>query len=51
MSSRRSYRDVLPREKVYHEVKKGKGTQFDPVFAKIMLTMIEEDADYQMRER
>lgn len=51
MSSRRSYRDVLPQEKVYDEVKRGKGTQFDPVFAEIMLTMIEEDTDYQMRER
>ena len=51
MSSRRSYRDVLPQEKVYAEVKKGKGTQFDPVFAEIMLTMIEEDKDYQMREK
>lgn len=51
MSSRRSYRDVLPQAKVYEEVKKGKGTQFDPVFAEIMLTMIEEDTDYRMRER
>ncbi len=51
MSSRRSYRDVLPQTKVYEEVKKGKGTQFDPVFAEIMMTMIEEDTDYRMRER
>lgn len=51
MSSRRSYRDVLPQTRVHDEVQKGKGAQFDPVFAEIMLSMIEEDTDYQMREK
>ena len=51
MNSRRSYRDVLPQEIVREEVQKGKGTQFDPVFAEIMLVMIDEDTDYQMREK
>lgn len=51
MSSRRSYRDVLPQEQVRGEVQKGKGTQFDPEFAQIMLSMIDEDTDYQMREK
>lgn len=51
MSSRRSYRDVLPQDQVRGEVEKGKGTQFDPVYAEIMLTMIDEDTDYQMREK
>lgn len=51
MSSRRSYRNVLPQEQVRAEVEKGKGTQFDPVFAEIMLSMIDEDTDYQMREK
>ncbi len=50
MSSRRSYRDVLPQAEVREEMEKGMGTQFDPVFLKIMLTMIDEDTDYQMRE-
>ncbi|MCR5088828.1 MAG: HD domain-containing protein, partial [Oscillospiraceae bacterium] len=50
MTSRRSYRDVLSQEAVYREIEKGKGTQFDPVFADIMLKMIDEDKDYQMRE-
>ena len=36
MASRRSYRDVLPQKEVYEEIKKGKGTQFDPVFAEII---------------
>ena len=51
MSSRRSYRDVLAQEIVREEMEKGKGTQFDPVFADIMLQMIEEDTGYQMREK
>lgn len=51
MSSRRSYRDVLAQEQVRAEVEKGKGTQFDPVFAEIMAAMIDEDTDYQMREK
>lgn len=51
MTSRRSYRDALPQEKVRTEIEKGKGTQFDPAFADIMLAMIDEDNDYLMRER
>ncbi len=51
MSSKRSYRDVLPQAKVRAEMEKGKGTQFDPVYLDIMLTMIDEDTDYQMREK
>ncbi len=51
MSSHRSYRRGLPQSVVREEIEKGKGTQFDPVFADIMLTMIDEDIDYQMREK
>ena len=51
MTSKRSYRDVLPQEVVRDEVEKGIGTQFDPDFAKIMLKMIDEDKDYKMREK
>lgn len=51
MSSRRSYRDVLAQKVVREEMEKGKGTQFDPVYAEIMLMMIEEDTGYQMREK
>lgn len=51
MSSRRSYRDVLAQEIVREEMEKGKGKQFDPVYAGIMLMMIEEDTGYQMREK
>ena len=50
MSSRRSYRDILPQKVVREEIEKGKGTQFDPKFADIMLNMIDEDIEYRMRE-
>lgn len=51
MTSKRSYRDVLPQDVVKDELKKGIGTQLDPQCAQIMLEMIEEDQSYQMRER
>ena len=51
MSSRRSYRDILPQEKVRSEIENGKGGQFDPVFADIMLAMIDDDPEYHHKER
>ena len=51
MTSCRSYREPMPQEKVRAEIEKGRGTQFDPVFADIMLKMIDEDTGYLMRER
>ncbi len=51
MSSKRSYRSVLPQAQIRAEVEEGKGTQFDPVLADIMLAMIDEDTNYQMREK
>ena len=48
MTSRRSYRDVLPREFVRAEIAKGRDTQFDPAFADILLQMIDEDKEYRM---
>lgn len=50
MSSRRSYRGIMPQEAVREEIAKGKGSQFDPAFADIMLQMIDEDIDYSMKE-
>ncbi len=50
MTSKRSYRDFLPQEVVRSEIEKGKVTQFDPVFADIMLGMIDDDKEYTMRE-
>ena len=51
MSSYRSYRNVLPQETVRNEIQRGKGKQFDPVFADIMLAMMDEDIAYLMREK
>ena len=51
MTSNRSYRSVLPQNVVREEIEKGKGSQFDPLFADKMLEMIDEDVDYQMREK
>lgn len=50
MSSHRSYRDVLPQTVIRSEIEKGKGVQFDPEFADIMLQMMDEDTEYKMRE-
>lgn len=51
MTSHRSYRKALPQGTVREEIEYGMGTQFDPRFASIMLEMMEEDADYEMREK
>lgn len=51
MTSRRSYRDVLPQDVVRGEIAKGRGTQFDPQFADIMLQIIDEDNEYLLHER
>ena len=51
MTSNRSYRRSLPQEVVRAEIEKGKGTQFDPIFADIMLQMIDEDTNYNMRDK
>ncbi|MCR5310851.1 MAG: HD-GYP domain-containing protein [Lachnospiraceae bacterium] len=51
MSSKRSYRDPIPQQKVREEIVKGTGTQFDPEYARIMLHLIDEDLEYDMSER
>ena len=51
MSSKRSYRDALPQETVRQEIEKGRGTQFDPKFAQIMLEIIDADKDYNLRQK
>ncbi|MCR5520322.1 MAG: response regulator [Lachnospiraceae bacterium] len=51
MTSHRSYRAPLPQDIVRQEIEKGKGTQFDPRFADIMIHMIDEDINYEMKEQ
>ena len=50
MTSKRSYRDVLAQDIVREEILKGKGTQFDPEIAEVMLELMNEDVEYQMHE-
>ena len=51
MASNRSYRSALPQDVVRQEIEKGCGTQFDPAIADIMLQMIADDPEYQMRQQ
>ena len=51
MTSKRSYRDALPQSFVRNELVEKSGTQFDPAYAKLMVQMIDEDTEYQMREK
>ena len=50
MTSKRSYSDALPQEVVRSEIEKGKGTQFDPKSAEIMLGLMDRDTDYQLKQ-
>lgn len=50
MTSKRSYRDVLPQEVVAAEIEKCKGNQFDPEIADVMLELMREDKEYTMHE-
>ena len=49
MTSTRSYRAALSQEHVRSEIEKGKGTQFDPQVADLMIQLIDADADFRMR--
>ncbi|MCQ2522296.1 MAG: HD-GYP domain-containing protein [Lachnospiraceae bacterium] len=51
MTSHRSYRNVMAQADVKQEIWKGVGTQFDPIYAKLMLSLIDSDVDYNMREK
>ena len=50
MTSKRSYRDILPPERVRQEIENGKGTQFDPVLADIMLQIMEEHPEDLLKD-
>lgn len=51
MASDRSYRKALPQDVVRKEIMEGKGSQFDPQIADIMLEIIDEDKDYELRQK
>ncbi|MCR4762746.1 MAG: HD-GYP domain-containing protein [Lachnospiraceae bacterium] len=50
MTSRRSYRSPIPQAVAREELVKGMGTQFDPLYAKIMVRLIDQDEDYRMKD-
>ena len=49
MSSDRNYRSRLSQEDIKEELRTGKGTQFDPNLAEVMLAIVEEDKDYRLK--
>ncbi|MBP0962061.1 MAG: HD-GYP domain-containing protein [Oscillospiraceae bacterium] len=51
MTSKRSYRDPIPQQKVREEFVKYSGVQFDPKYAKIVLYLIDHDTAYDMKEK
>ena len=40
----------MSQDQVRAEISKGKGSQFDPAIADIMLNMIDQDRDYKLHE-
>ena len=51
MTSIRAYRQRMTQAMVRHEIEKGMGTQFDPIFANVMLEIIDGDKDFELREQ
>lgn len=50
MTSNRSYRNILSQEVVRQEIINGKGKQFDPYYADILLKLIDKDKNYEMKQ-
>ena len=50
MSSNRSYREKLTDEKIMAELNNGKGSQFDPKFADIMIEIMKEKLEQESKE-
>lgn len=54
MNSKRVYRDALPKEVIRKEIEGGRGTQFDPAFTDIFLSLMDEgklDIDFDKADR
>lgn len=51
MTSKRSYRDIIPQMYVREELVKGMGTQFDPEYSRIMIKLLDADKEYNMKEK
>ncbi len=51
MTSHRSYREPLTQAKARQELVDCMGAQFDETFAKIMISIIDEDTEFKLREK
>ena len=51
MTSKRSYRDILPQDVVRKEIEKASGKQLDPKYTDIMILIIDSDKDYRLHEQ
>ena len=50
MTSTRPYRDILPQDKVREQIDQGRNAQFDDKIAAIMVSLIDRDTEYRMRQ-
>ena len=50
MTSKRAYRDIMSQDKVREQIVKGRGTQFDEKIADIMISLIDKDVNYTMKQ-
>lgn len=51
MTSKRAYRDIMEQQKVREQFVQGRGSQFDAQIADIMISLIDQDTEYQLRQR
>lgn len=50
MTSKRAYRGIMSQDKVREQIVMGRGSQFDEKIASIMLSLIDKDTDYRMKQ-
>lgn len=50
MTSKRSYRDTMSQDKVREQIINGRGSQFDEKIAGIMLSLMDKDTEYRMKQ-
>lgn len=50
MTSKRSYKEIMPQSEVRNEIEKNIGKQFHPKYAKIMLDIINADTKYELHQ-
>ena len=50
MTSKRAYRGIMSQEQVREQIVRGRGSQFDDRIASIMLSLIDKDTDYRMKQ-